>query len=390
MSDAPALRIAPSYLADPALTAVLAALPRARIVGGAVRDALLNRPVADIDLATPDPPEAVARALAAAGLRSVPTGLRHGTVTAISAHRGFEITTLRRDVETDGRHAIVAFTDDWEADAARRDFTINALSMRADGAVYDYFSGIADLRAGRLRFVGDPATRIAEDYLRILRYFRFFARFGPGDSDPTPDPAATTAIATHLDGLAQLSPERVWSELKRLLAAPDPAPAITLMHHLGVLARVLPEGAAPDQLAALLAQPAPADPILRLAALLAGDPAALAARLRLSSADRDRLLALRPPSLPADADTPAQRRALADTPPDLLAGRAWLAGHAALAATLAASHAPEFPLRGRDLRAAGLPDGPELGQLLRDLRRLWLDGGCTADAAALLARVRSK
>ena len=178
MIDAPALRIAPpAFLAEPALAAVMAALPEARVVGGAVRDALAGRAVAEVDLATPRTPEQVTEALQAAGMRAVPTGLDHGTVTALSGGRGFEVTTLRRDVETDGRHAVVAFTDDWRADAARRDFTINAMSLTRAGEVFDYFGGIGDLRAGFLRFVGDPATRIAEDYLRILRYFRFFARY---------------------------------------------------------------------------------------------------------------------------------------------------------------------------------------------------------------------
>ncbi|MDE2007403.1 MAG: CCA tRNA nucleotidyltransferase, partial [Rhodospirillales bacterium] len=163
-------RLRPAFLDDPALHAVLAALPRARIVGGAVRDALLGLPVADIDLATPDPPENVLAAVRASGLKAKPTGLAHGTVTAIADHRGFEVTTLRRDVATDGRHARVAFTEDWRADAARRDFTINALSLSPAGELFDYFGGVADLRDGRVRFVGDPAARIAEDYLRVLRF----------------------------------------------------------------------------------------------------------------------------------------------------------------------------------------------------------------------------
>ena len=184
MTDLPALRIpAPDFLADPALVAVMAVLPEARVVGGAVRDTLAGRLVTEIDLATPREPDQVVHALQAAGIRTVPTGLEHGTVTAVVDGRGFEITTLRRDVETDGRHATVAFTDDWRADAARRDFSINALSMTRDGAVFDYFDGVADLRAGRVRFVGDPATRIAEDYLRILRFFRFFSRYATGAAD---------------------------------------------------------------------------------------------------------------------------------------------------------------------------------------------------------------
>src|SRR4051794_5680418 len=179
MSDTPALRLdPPPFAQDQALARIWDALPQARVVGGAVRDALLGRAVADIDLATPRSPEQTTEALRTAGIRVVPTGLAHGTVTAVADGRGFEITTLRRDVETDGRHAVVAFTADWEADARRRDFTINALSMDRDGNVYDYAGGIADLRAGLVCFVGDAATRVAEDYLRILRFFRFQSRYG--------------------------------------------------------------------------------------------------------------------------------------------------------------------------------------------------------------------
>ena len=321
----------PDFLADPALARVLAALPGARLVGGCVRDALAGLLVHDIDphdidLASPLPPEAAMAALRAAGLRAVPTGIAHGTVTAVADGRGFEVTTLRRDVATDGRHAVVAFTDDWRVDAARRDFTINAMSMTAIGMVHDYFGGIADLRAGRVRFVGDPATRIAEDRLRMLRFFRFHARFGIGP----PDPAALAAIADAAPGLARLSPERVWSELKRILAAPAAAPTVALMAQAGVLAAALPEGADPARLAALEARGAPADPLLRLAALLPAPPdadaAALAARLRLSTA-------------------------------------------------------------GRDLAAAGVPAGPAMGALLRELRGWWLAGGCLADAAACMAEL---
>src|SRR5690242_14307682 len=208
MSDAPAKIIdPPGFLRDPALATVLAALPEARVVGGAVRDTLAGRNVTEVDLATPRVPEAVTETLLAAGIRAVPTGIEHGTVTAIVDSRGFEVTTLRRDLETDGRHAVVAFTDDWHADAARRDFTINAMSMTRHGEVFDYFDGIADLQAGIVRFVGDPVTRIAEDYLRILRFFRFFARYASG----LPDAAAIAAIRKGVPGLAGLSVERIWS-----------------------------------------------------------------------------------------------------------------------------------------------------------------------------------
>jgi poly(A) polymerase/tRNA nucleotidyltransferase (CCA-adding enzyme) len=389
-AEAPALRISPpAFLADPALAAVLDALPRARIVGGAVRDALAGRPVADIDLATPDRPEAVLAALAAAGLKGVPTGIAHGTVTAVSGHRGFEITTLRRDERTDGRHAEVAWSDDWMEDAARRDFTINAMSMTREGAVFDYFGGIGDLRAGVVRFVGEPSRRIAEDYLRILRFFRFHARYGAG----TPDAAALAAIRAGVPGLARLSAERVWSELARILAAPAPAGAVRLMAALGVLAAVLPEGADPERLARLIAAGAPADPVLRLAALLTGDAAAAAARLRLSNQERERLAALRAGPAPVpDMDDDALRRLLADTPAEILIGRAWLAGDGSarwqgLRERLAALPRPVFPLEGRDALALGLAPGPAVGALLRAVRAWWLAGGCTADAAACRAEL---
>jgi poly(A) polymerase/tRNA nucleotidyltransferase (CCA-adding enzyme) len=386
----PALRIAPpAFLTEPALAAVLAALPEARVVGGAVRDTLSGRPISEIDLATPRTPEDVGKALQAAGIRAVPTGVEHGTVTAVIEGRGFEITTLRRDVQTDGRHAVVAFTDDWRADAARRDFTINAMSMTRAGEVFDYFGGISDLRAGLVRFVGDPATRIAEDYLRILRYFRFFARYGSG----TADPAALGAIRAGVPGLARLSVERVWSELGRILAAPDPRGSVALMAELGVLGAVLPEGTDPSRLAQLVAAGAPADPILRLAALLTGDAAILATRLRMSAADRDRLAALQHGTVPHPGDDDAAlRRLLADEPTEVLIDRAWLAGCAAPASAvlrtrLATTPRPVFPLEGRDVLALGEPEGPRVGALLRVVRQWWLDGGCVADQEACRAEL---
>ncbi|MDE2573969.1 MAG: CCA tRNA nucleotidyltransferase [Rhodospirillales bacterium] len=382
--DAPALRIPPpAFLADPPLAAILAALPAARLVGGCVRDSIAGHPIADIDLATPDPPAAVIRALAAGGLRTAPTGLAHGTVTAIAGHRGYEITTLRRDVATDGRHATVAFTDDWRADAARRDFTINALSMTADGAVFDYFGGLADLAAGRLRFVGDPAARLAEDHLRSLRFFRFLARY----ASAPPDAATLAALAAATPGLARLSPERVWSELKRILAAPDPTGAIALMSRLGILAAILPEGADPDRLARLVAAGAPADPLLRLAALLTGDPLALAARLRLSTQEATHLAALRTPA-PEPGET-ALRQALADTPRPILDHRLWLADAPATAHRLLDGLAvPVFAVHGRDLAKLGIPAGPDMGRALARLRTWWRETGCTADRAACLAELR--
>jgi poly(A) polymerase len=375
----------------PGLAPLFQALPRARVVGGAVRDTIAGLPVADLDLATPDPPGRILDRLAAAGLRAIPTGLAHGTVTALVEGRPVEITTLRRDVATDGRHAEVEWTEDWRADAARRDFTINAMSMDQAGTVHDYFGGRDDLAAGRLRFVGDPATRLAEDWLRLLRYFRFYARYG---REP-PGAALRRTLAQAAPRLATLSPERVWSELRRILAAPDPTRAIEEMHRTGVLEAALPEGTDPARLARLVAAGAPPDPLLRLAALLAGDPDALAARLRLSGAEAERLAALRrTPSPPPEAKDAALRRALADHPADLLDGAAWLAeaapgapSHAALRARLAATPRPVFPLAGRDALALGARPGPELGQALAATRAWWIEGGCTASPEACRAEL---
>ena len=385
MSVAPVLRIPPpAFLAEPALAAVMAALPEARVIGGAVRDTLATRSVVEIDLATPRTPEQVTEALQAAEIRAVPTGIAHGTVTAVADGRGFEVTTLRRDVETDGRHAVVAFTDDWRADAARRDFTINAMSLTRAGEVFDYFGGVSDLHAGVVRFVGEPATRIAEDYLRILQFFRFFARYAKGKADA----AALAAIRAGVPGLARLSVERVWSELARILAAHDPRAAVVLMAETGVLGAVLPEGADPKRLARLIEAGVPDDPLLRVAALLTGDAAALSARLRLSAVERDRLVALRAGSVPRPGDDDAAlRRLLADETRELLIDRAWLTGGdapewVALRARLAALPRPVFPLEGRDVLALGEPEGPRVGVLLRAVRQWWLDGGCVAGEEA--------
>jgi len=389
MMSPPALRIPPpAFLSDPALQAVLAALPGARLVGGCVRDAIAGRAVADVDLATSIQPNAVTRALQAAGLRAVPTGLEHGTVTAVSGGRGFEVTTLRRDQVTDGRHALVAWTTDWQEDAARRDFTMNAMSMLPDGAVFDYFNGVADLRAGRVRFVGDPAARIAEDYLRILRFFRFHARYGHGD----PDPSALDALRGGVPGLARLSPERVWSELKRILATSDPRDAVQLMAGLGVLPAVLPGPLDLARLERMVQAGGPADALLRLAALVPGAGLDLAARLRMSIAERDRLVALNGMPPEPDMDDDALRRLLAEAPAGALAGRAWLAGDggpesAALRARLATLSRPVFPLEGRDALALGVTPGPAVGELLRDVRAWWMDGGCRANAAACRAEL---
>ncbi len=383
----------PDWASDPALLAVMAALPGVRLVGGCVRDAIAGRPVNDVDLATPEPPEAVMRALQAARLKAVPTGLQHGTVTAVSSGRGYEVTTLRRDESTDGRHATVAWTADWREDAARRDFTINAMSMGRDGAVWDYFGGAEDLRAGRVRFVGNAAARIAEDYLRVLRFFRFHARYGEGP----PDAEALTALRGGVPGLARLSPERVWSELKRILATPDPREAVALMMELGVLPALLPPPLDPGRLDRLVAAGAPPEPLLRLAALCPAAGAPLAEALRMSTSERDRLLALHGPAPAPGMDDDALRRLLADAPPAALPARGWLAqadvggdGWAAVQDRLAALPRPRFPLAGRDALALGVPAGPAVGTLLAAVRDWWLAGGCVANAAACRAQLAAR
>jgi poly(A) polymerase len=391
--DPPSARIAPPpWITGGAAAAVLAALPGARAVGGAVRDTLAARPVQDVDVAVPLPPDRVAQHLRAAGLKVFETGRAHGTLTAVLAGQPVEVTSLRRDILTDGRHAEVAWTTDWREDAARRDVTINAMSLDAAGNLWDYFGGRADLAAGRVRFVGDAATRIAEDYLRVLRFFRFQARYGRGEADP----AALAAIRDAVPGLARLSAERVWSEWKRLLEAPDPRGALGLMHGLGVLPAILPEAAWPSPRLDRIAD-APPDPLLRTAALLhaAADRGALAERLRLSGEERATLLRLAAPDLPPDPDTAELRRILArreGVPLPEILREAWLAEatdgapRAALRARLAVTPRPAFPLRGADLLAAGLPPGPELGRRLAALRAAWIAEGCDMPRDALLAR----
>lgn len=370
----------PAFVNSPPLLAVFAVLPEARIVGGAVRDTLAGRIVHDIDLATPRDPVAVTAALEAAGIRVLPTGLAHGTVTALSQGIPYEITTLRRDRETDGRHAQVEWTDDWRQDAARRDFTFNALSMASDGSLWDYFGGQADLAAGTVRFVGDPAQRIAEDYLRILRFFRFHARYAHGPADPAP----LAALRAGIPGLSRLSPERVWWELKGILSTPDPREAVALMAELGVLEALVPGADA----AGLMRLPpdAPADPLLRLAALR-HDAAALAEPLRMSAQERDTLLGFAGPAPDQSMDDATLRRLLADTPSTALIGRAWLAGGGLVLRRLT-SERPTFPLEGRDIVAEGVAPGPAVGVRLRAMRDWWIAGGCVADHAACVAQLR--
>ncbi len=406
----PAGRIEPQpWMTAPETLAVLAALgaagARPRFVGGCVRDAVLARPVTDVDIATPDPPEQVAALIERAGLKAVPTGLAHGTVTAVSRGRPFEVTSLRIDVETYGRHAKVAFTDDWQADAARRDLTINALSCTPDGRIFDYFGGLEDLRAGRVRFVGDPRERIREDYLRLLRFFRFHAHYGRG----RPDPAGLAAAVELAPEAANLSGERVRAELLRLLAAPDPVPVLEVMAAKGILGVFLPDARDPAALAALLAvAPAGAAPdaVLRLAALLPPDPAVgrkVAERLRLSRAEQARLGGLLEPCGGSfDGDEKTLRVALYRGGPAALADRwrlAWArlgpgereARRGALAAALAVAagwRPRRFPLKGRDATALGVPAGPRVGQLLAAVEAWWIAEDFAPDRARCLAKLR--
>jgi poly(A) polymerase len=385
-------------------SAVMAALTAtgepARFVGGCVRDAVLGRPDAprDIDIATSLAPETVIDRLEAAGIKAIPTGIDHGTVTAVANAMHFEITTLRHDVETFGRHARVAFTDDWTADAARRDFTMNALFCDADGTVYDPTGGLEDLRAGRVRFVGEAAARIEEDVLRLLRFFRFHAWFGR----PPPDTEALAACRAMAPRIPDLSAERVWSELRRILLAPDPAAALGLMADNGVLDHVLAEAHRRDRLAALCRledrlglMP---DPVLRLIAAidLAADTAdALARRLRLSRRERERiaLVAADADAISATMDPPAFRRALyrlgIDTFRDLvLIG--WAGGDGVWDGPwreAADWERPKFPVAGADALALGIAPSRTVGRVLGAVEDWWIAHDFGPDRDACLRRL---
>ena len=351
---------------------------RAWFVGGCVRDALAGQPVKDIDIA----PDTVLEAAEAAGLRAVPTGLDHGTVTVISDHIAHEVTTLRRDVETDGRRATVAFAETIAEDAARRDFTMNALYADRGGTVIDPTGqGIADLAAGRVRFVDDAGTRIREDYLRILRYFRFLGRFG---SDG-PDPETLAAIAESLAGLDTLSAERTGHEMSRLLALPNPAPAVGTMVQVGVLMRVLP-GADAAGLAPLVhledLHGMPPDWVRRLAVLGGTD---FAERLRLSRADARRLEKIRNAALEGGAPGPMGYRLGAAEAVDALLVRGALMSEMVAPAALDAARQgalEEFPLRAADLMDRY--EGPALGAAMKEREARWVASGFTLSREALL------
>lgn len=401
-----------SWMTAPATAAVLDALEAkggagcVRVVGGAVRNALMGRPVEDIDLATTLEPPAVIEALEAVGLKAVPTGLEHGTITAVSKGRPFEITTLRRDVETDGRRAVVAFTTDWTQDAERRDFTVNALYAERDGTIHDPLGGgVADAKAGRIAFVGDARIRIAEDYLRILRFFRFHAWYGSG----APDADGLAACAELREMLKDRPGERVAKELLKLLAADEPRAAVRLMQEAGILSVILPpveDLTLFDSLVEIESEMLfECDPVLRLACLLPADQigvAQAAERLRLSNADRDRLVAAKGqgPRITSWMSPRESRRAVYALSAQVFHDRvklAWAASNRTATAAqwrgllaLGDSWAPPpFPLTGEEVVHAGVPKGPMVGQVLREVEEWWVDHDFLDDKFSAIEKLKA-
>lgn len=369
-----------------------------RFVGGCVRDALLGHASQDIDIATPWPPDRVMERLAAAGLRALPTGIDHGTVTALVDGWRFEITTLRHDVETDGRHALVAFTDDWTADAARRDFTVNALYADADGTIYDPVGGLLDLEEGRVRFVGIAGQRIQEDALRMLRFFRFHARYGRGQ----PDAEALAACRSEAQMIDRLSGERIAQEFRRLLMGPKVAETVAQMAAVGLLVAIHPALGAPSRLGRIIAiedHLGADDWLRRFAMMVDGTEAhiALAGRLRLSNHERKRLIAFAKGAKTQDF-TNAQawrvalyRQGVENAVDHLLA--AWAndslsndAG-AELYAAAQAWRRPTLPIQGADLAHLGLEPGPEMGAMLRAIEDWWIEADFAPDRAACLGEL---
>jgi poly(A) polymerase len=395
-----------AWMNAPELRAVMDALGGlARIVGGAVRNGLLGRDVDDVDIATPLVPDEVTQRLGAAGINAVPTGIEHGTVTAVANGKPYEVTTLRRDVETDGRRAVVAFTTDWAEDAQRRDFTINALYADLDGKVHDTVRGVEDLKAGRVRFVGDATARIREDYLRILRLFRFHAWYGKGEIDS----AALHAAAAEKAGLAKLSGERVQKEVLKLLAAEDPTPVLRIMAASGILTEILPGDLDIARLERLAAIDAGAfftpDAVLRLAALLPNDPAVardVAKRWRLSGADALRLedLAGSREKIVSYLSVKEMRKLLYRLGIPRLKDRIFLKWAAdpkesnaiqwrMMLAVSDAWERPKFPLSGREVMLAGVPEGPMVGRILEEVEDWWIDADFIEDEFSLAERLKA-
>ncbi|PZM13818.1 CCA tRNA nucleotidyltransferase [Rhizobium tubonense] len=405
------------WFKDAALTRVLALLNadggEGRVVGGAVRNSLMGLPVADVDIATTLLPNAVTERAIAAGIKAVPTGIAHGTVTLVVGGKPFEVTTLRRDVETDGRHAEVAFSTDWQADAERRDLTMNALYATSAGEVIDLVGGLADIEKRNVRFIGDAATRIAEDRLRILRFFRFFAYYGAG----RPDADGLRACAAARSTLGSLSAERVWSEMKKLLGAKDPGRALLWMRQVSVLTEILPEtekwgiDAIPSLVATEQSLGWKPDALLRLAAIVPPDAerlAKFAERLRLSKTETARLQAwAAAPVVKDDVSEAGLDRLLYRHGAEGIAVRLKLALAVArgkaeddfdemarsarllkLIAGIDSWEKPAFPIGGADALNLGIPAGPRVGEILGALEQQWLDGNFAMDRAALLARLR--
>jgi poly(A) polymerase len=401
------------FLNQPGLQAVFDALERAggvaRVAGGAVRNALLGQPAGDVDLSTTLLPDHVLAALKEADIKAVPTGIDHGTVTAVAGKHPYEITTLRQDVETHGRHATVRFGTDWVEDARRRDFTMNALYCDRHGKIHDPLDGYDDLVNRRVRFIGDGAMRIAEDHLRILRFFRFFAWYGQG----RPDADSLKACAAARERIGSLSAERVWNEIKKLLAASDPSRALLWMRTSGILGETLPESAkwGIDAIAGLVELEVEfglrPDPLLRLMSILPPDSARvgqLAARLKLSNAEADRLRRFAQAVMVAEGvDEGALRQALYASEADGLRDRLVVetarvvafepdgkraAALRRLLPTALEWRRPQFPLTGQDLIKAGFVSGPALGAELKRLESLWAEGGFASSAADLLEQAR--
>ncbi len=389
------------WLTRPATRAVFAALAaggaEARAVGGAVRNALMDTPVKDVDIATTALPEDVMRLATEAGLHAVPTGLEHGTVTIVAQHIPFEVTTLRRDIETFGRHARVTFTTDWTEDARRRDFTMNALYCSADGTVHDPLGGYTDLKARHVRFIGDAHARIREDYLRTLRFFRFLAEYGEASN---PDPDGLAAAIAEKDGLSGLSGERIRAELLLLLAAPGAVAAVHAMHSAGLIEPLLGAPGNVEHLASLaaietaLAQPP--DPVLRLAALtLDGKrkPADLQQRLRLSAAETTRLAhaATKDGAFDPQAGEAAAKEFVYRHGPQSFrdgVSMAWVRSGDVAEVGAWAKHlsltdrwqAPELPVRGADVLARGVKPGPDVGRVIAAFEAWWIAEGYPSDA----------
>ncbi len=386
------------------LMAVLGA-GKARFVGGCVRNTILGEDVGDKDIATTHTPEQVVALLEAANIKAVPTGIEFGTVTAIVDGTPYEITTLRKDVATDGRHATVAFTDDWTEDAKRRDFTLNALYADADGTLHDPLGGFADAKAGVVRFIGDPNARIKEDYLRILRFFRFSALYAKGDYDRE----GLKACAAHKDGLKGLSGERVQAELLKLLSASRALAALRAMAAAGVLVEVLPEASEFERFGKLAeiesTQLFSCDPVLRLGALLPSEKdtiLGLAKRLRLSNDMRDRLVAMHMDEtvIKSYLSIREVRKALYwmgvrtfkdrvmllwAVDPKLNNAMQWRA----LLAMADSWTRPEFPLTGREVMAANVPAGPDVGRVMREVEEWWVDADFIDDRFSIIERLKA-